>query len=181
MKKGTVHKGDFIIISIPIPYKITLINTYYNYKNMGLSEEEIVRRLKRDLDNWKKSGFPFVLVFIYKGNKVQTNVKIPSDLREYVYLENNYGVKGEIKFQKVPLKRTLNAKNRKVIVNLIFSTIDKKDRFLLDASRITLHIKDIFPGNTDLRISYKYPCDIDFSDAPQEVKYILNRVIGSTY
>ncbi|NPA53065.1 MAG: hypothetical protein GXO21_00175, partial [Aquificae bacterium] len=110
-----------------------------------------------------------------------TNVKIPSDLREYIYLENNYGVKGKIKFQNIPIKRALNAINRKVIVNLIFSTLDEKGNNLLNGRSLTLNIKNIFPNNKILRINYRYPFDIDFSDAPPSVKYILNAVLKSNY
>ncbi len=179
INKGTVNLGDYTVISIPISYKFTLISTYYDYKKQGLEEREIILRLRKEFREWQRTGFPFVIVFLYKGNKRETGVLVPDDLADYVYLENTRGVKGRIKFQKVPIKRALNAYNRKVIVNLIFSTIDKDGNFLLNTSRLTLHIKDIIPGYSDVKISYPYPCRIDFSDAPPEIKRLLNQVVGS--
>lgn len=178
IKLGTKNLGEYTVIAIPIPYKITLISTYYNYKSQGLSDSEIINRLKKEYREWKKTGMPFVIVFIYTGKKEHTGVVIPSDLKHHIYVENNYGVIGKIKFQKIPIKRALNKNNRRVTLNLIFSTIDENGKFLLNGNRITLHIKDILPSYKDIMFTYLYPCRIDFSDAPPEVKYVLQKVTG---
>ncbi len=178
VKLGTKKVGDFTVVAIPIPYKLTLISTYYNYKSQGLSDNEIINKLRKEYREWKKTGMPFVVVFIYTGNKENTGVVVPSNLKNHLYLENNYGVIGKVKFQKIPIKRALNKNNKKVILNLIFSTIDENGRFLLSGNRITLHIKDILPVSRDIKISYPYPCRIDFSDAPPEIKYIIQKVVG---
>jgi hypothetical protein len=179
--KSTIKIGEFSITPVPVPYKINIINTYRYYKSLGLDEKEIIQRLKREFKKLKKSGFPFVIIFEYKGKRKYTGIRIPSDLRDYIFLENRQGVKGRIKLQKIPLKRSLNANNRSVTVRVLFSTVDSKGRFLLDTDRLILHIRDIIPGIKDLRIKYKYPCDIDFSDAPEDVKYILREVTGHPY
>ncbi len=181
IKKSTVKIGDFSITPIPVPYKITIINTYRYYKSLGLDEKEIIQRLKMEFIKGKRSGFPFIIIFNYEGKRKYTGIRIPSDLRDYVFLENRQGVKGRIKLQNIPLKRSLNANNRSVTVRILFSTVDTKGRFLLDTDRLILHIRDIIPGIKDLRIRYKYPCDIDFSDAPEDVKYILREVTGHPY
>ncbi len=176
IKSNTKTVGEYTVVAIPIPYKLTLISTYYDYKSRGLSESEIINKLKKEYSEWKKSGIPFVIVFIYRGNNAETGVVVPSSLKEHIYLKNSSGVKGEIKFQKVPIKRALNKNNRKVIINLIFSTVDSQGRYLLDTDKLYLYIKDILPE--DLRLSYTYPFIIDFSDAPLEIKRVLNKVSG---
>ena len=178
IKIGTKKFGDYTVVAIPIPYEITLISTYYNYKSQGLSDNEILKRLKKEYNEWKKTGMPFVVVFIYTGDKENTGVVIPSDLKNHMYLRNNYGVIGKIKFQKVPIKRALNKNNRKVTLNLIFSTIDEKGNFLLNGNGITLHINNILPEYKEIQFSYLYPYRIDFSDAPPEIKRVLRKVAG---
>ena len=173
-KVGTVNVGDFQVVAIPVPYQVTILTIYEMYQEKGLKREEIIKKLKNEYKELKKSGIPYIVVFIYKGNDNNVSLKLPNSFRDYAYIENGYGKKGRLKYEKIPLKRTLNIKNRKVIVNLIFGTTDSRGNSILRTSALYLNIKDILPGN--IRIKYSYPFSLYFKDAPTPIREILEAV-----
>jgi hypothetical protein len=127
MQENVNEEGFFRFVFFPLPVDYLVISWYSTWTEKRYSKERMISEAK-NLAKQAKGTLNAILTISYTGDftsEGRTELKIPDDFAEYVFVENETGtyfpcVKAESPF----LGRVVNRSNKATVVALSFSVTD---------------------------------------------------------
>ncbi len=168
-------EGNFKFMVVPTPAEWLIVFTYPQWEEKRYTYKEKVKEAR----NFKKEGeknIYAVLVISFIGDwdsKGETSKKIPEDIADYIFLENDKGKFVRCSNAEVPLfGGTINAFNKTFTTPLEFPSKfpDTKESIFAYTEKVKFVIGGL--GFKNNEFEYKVPFSNLFSDAPPEIKEI---------
>ncbi len=149
----------------PIPLEFAIITTYPKWIEKRYKEDQMLKAIE-ELKSEYQNYFPVNFWIYYTGDwnsKGKTEVKIPDDFEEYLFLENAEGDYVRTSEAKIPfIGKKINYMNDSSTILILF---ENADEILADSDKVVIVI-----GGVDLRktkFTYSFPFSQYYQDAPQ--------------
>jgi len=161
----------FSYTAFPLPVELAVIQNYSKWIEKRYTEDQMltaIEELKGEYQNY----LPVFFAIFYTGewnSKGKTEIKIPDDFEEYLFLEND---KGEyVRTSKVEIPFMGNVVNYMNDSSMIVILFENADEILADSNKVVIVI-----GGVDLvqtKFAYPYPFSQYYQDAPEVIKELF--------
>lgn len=173
------REGNFSLFVIPVPIELLIANAYprwkekrYSYEEMVLKAQELKKEFKKAYGNNVRATLKISFAEDW-DSEGKTSKKIPSDIAEYIFLENDRGKFVRCKKATVPpMGKVVNMFNKSSVIMLEFPTKlpDTNESIFKDAKKVKFVVGGL--GFTNNKFEYELPFSKLFADAPPEIKKI---------
>ena len=171
MRENLKEEGLFRYVVVPLPIDFLVITQYATWIEKRYSKERMIAEAKT-LAEQAKGTLRAILLISFTGDfmsKGRTELKIPDDFAEYVFVENETGTYFPCAKADVPLMGgTVNSISDSTQVSLDFNVTDalyegaKTMRFTIGGLELQ-----------DKTFEYQLPYSSNFQDCPKEIREIL--------
>lgn len=169
--------GNFKMSVIPLPPIFQIAGQYRSWAEKRRDPAEMMV-LADEVRAHNTDLLMASLTLIYVGDMFssgRTSIDVPQDIADYVFLENDRGQAVRSSRAVLPLMRSAGAMTKQVVVHFEFAGIERSHPDFFDTESIRFVV-----GGLDLAdhtITYRYPLDDVFADAPEAILK-LHRPVG---
>lgn len=169
-RKYTKKEGEFSYSLVPVSSEQMIAQQYPKWKEKRY-DEKMMSSNSKDIIAVNGNDFHVLLVITFVGDWTSGKDKtIPSDLAEYVFLENTNGEFTRCRAADVPMFSKINILNESVIIHLVFSTeLPGTNRLLTDGmDKIIIVVGGV--GIKNNKFEFDIPISSLYLDAPTVLK-----------
>jgi len=165
------ESGLFPYEVVPLSVEYTVIGWYPTWVEKRYSKQRMIAEAKAIADQ-DRGTVKALMTISFTGDftsEGRTELKIPDDFAEYVFVENEKGNDFPcVKVDISPMGRTINSLNRTCVIVLTFSVTDDLYR---GAESIIFTVGGLDLGDNVFK--YRLPFSLDYQDCPEEIREVL--------
>lgn len=173
------REGNFAFVVMPYSVEIAIANSYSDWEEKRYSYKKKILKAK-EIKNVYKNILHAFLFINFTGewdSKGKTSLKIPDDIAEYIFLENDKGKFVRCNRASISLMAgTVNMFNESTAIPLEFSLKcpQTNESILKNTKKIKFKVGGL--GFKNNKFEYEVPFSKLFSDAPESLKKIYYEI-----
>lgn len=172
---GLKDEGNFKFTVVPLPLELLVAQQYDEWEEKRYTYDEMILKAKAVQKQYENSVHALLAIYFIGewDSKGETSKKIPEDIAEYIFLENDKGKALRCSQAIVPLMGgTVNYINESSQIHLEFPLRLKNtnESIFKDSEKIKFVVGGL--GFKDNEIEYRLPFSELFLDAPTNIKNI---------